>query len=169
MEPHAVIAALERNRAVFNAMLRDAPTELRTWRPRPDHWNLLEIVCHLHDEEREDFRARLRSVLEDPSKPLPMIDPQGWVNRRDYMGQDFDAKLEDFLAERDESIRWLRSLEDPAWDNAHQHPKFGPVRARLFLVNWLAHDQLHMRQITKVSYLHLCATSVEPMDYAGEW
>lgn len=169
MDPAAVIAGLRRNRAVFNALLRDVPAELRTWRPRPDHWNLLEIVCHLYDEEREDFRARLRSVLEDPEKPLPPIDPQGWVTSRDYIAQDYDAKLDAFLAERDASLDWLEGLADPAWDNAYEHPKFGPVRARLFFVNWLAHDQLHIRQIVKVNHLHLRQHAGETLDYAGEW
>jgi len=39
-----------------------SPSEARV-RPAPDAWSLLEVVCHLHDEEREDFRPRLDVVL----------------------------------------------------------------------------------------------------------
>ena len=30
------------------------------------------------------------------------------------------------------------------------HPKAGPLSARLLLANWLAHDQLHVRQMLRV-------------------
>lgn len=85
---------LAQHQALFQALLRDVPDELRHWKPAPDKWCLLEIVCHLYDEEREDFRARLRHVLETPDEPLPSIDPVGWVTQRDYLAQDYDQKKE---------------------------------------------------------------------------
>lgn len=169
MDISFVIDQLEANGPVFDAMLRPVPEMLRQWRPRPDHWCLLEIVCHLYDEERDDFAARLRSVLTDPSAPLPRTDPQAWLTERRYMGQDYGTMLDGFLAERRETVRWLRGLEDPKWTNAFQHPTYGPLTARMFLVNWLAHDLLHIRQITKVKFLYLQAESGEPLEYAGTW
>ena len=77
--------------------------------------------------------------------------------------------LERFLNEREESIQWLETLTNPPWDNAHLHPKLGPMSASLFLNNWLAHDYLHIRQITKLKYDRLKAISGENLDYAGNW
>jgi len=169
MEISAIVSHLESNRATFDALLRNTPASLQLWRPHAEHWCLLEIICHLYDEEREDFRARLRSVLEDPSGALPPVDPQNWVKSRNYLEQDFVAKLDAFQSERQASVRWLKSLEAPAWENAYSHPKFGPLSARMFLTNWLAHDYLHIRQITRLKYQYLQATSGVPLDYAGTW
>lgn len=47
-------------------------------------WSLVEVYCHLYDEEREDFRIRVMQTLLNPELPLPSIDPQGWVSARQY-------------------------------------------------------------------------------------
>ena len=47
------------------------------------------IICHLQDEEREDFREHLDLILHRQSEDWHMIDPQGWVVERKYNEQDF--------------------------------------------------------------------------------
>lgn len=169
MDHLQIAAALEANRAVFADLLSGLGREQYQWKPGPDAWCLLEVLCHLYDEEREDFRARCRQVLENPEAALPKIDPVGWVQSRNYLAQDYEKKLAGFLAEREASIRWLRSLRNPAWENTYHHPKFGPMQARLFLVNWPAHDYLHFRQITRLKFGYLKEQSELPLDYAGTW
>ncbi|RME07243.1 MAG: DinB family protein, partial [Bacteroidetes bacterium] len=131
---------LLRNGKFFRAILEGTPAEKRRWKPRPESWSLLEIVCHLRDEEREDFRARIRHILEGTPGPLPPIDPEGWVSERNYAGQDFDTALREFLTERSRSVEWLEVLGEVDWSAHYVHPKFGKLSARLFLHNWLAHD-----------------------------
>ena len=58
--------------------------EQSRWKPGPDSWSILEVVNHLYDEEREDFRARLDHVLHRAGQPWPAIDPQGWVTAGKY-------------------------------------------------------------------------------------
>ncbi len=160
---------LDRNGASFKAWLSNLPTPLQSWRPAPEKWNLLEIVCHLRDEEREDFRARIRHILEAVPGPLPPIDPEGWVKERHYDGQDFDGVLREFLAERSHSVEWLEGLGEVDWSAHYVHPKFGKLSARLFLHNWLAHDYLHIRQIVRLQYQYLKSQSGESLRYAGRW
>jgi len=169
MDLQNIVGELERNKEVFRSLLDGLTKEVYLWRPLPEKWNLLEIICHLYDEEREDFRARVKSVLEDPQQPLTPIDPQGWVTERNYMGTDFNEMLNKFSEERDQSVQWLRSLESPQWNNAYQHPKFGPMTAELFLTNWLAHDFLHIRQILRLKFEYLRKQTDEPLTYAGSW
>ena len=85
------------------------------------------------------------------------------------MGQDYSKKLNEFLEERDQSVNWLRSLVNPKWDNAYEHPKFGKMTAKMFLANWLAHDYLHIRQILNVKFEYLKKDSGETLIYAGGW
>ncbi|MEM8908970.1 MAG: DinB family protein [Bacteroidota bacterium] len=169
MEIPKIIDQLEQNRLVFQQLLQAPAPELIRWKPQSNKWCLLEIVAHLHDEEVEDFRTRTRYTLEQPQISPPPIDPEGWVQARNYIGQDYSSKLATFLEERQQSVRWLRQLEHPQWDNAHQHPKLGPLSARFYLDNWLAHDYLHFRQIIQLKIAYLEAHSQEDLSYAGGW
>lgn len=167
--PAFIIEELARNRTVFAGLLQDCPAVLRTWKSSEEAWSLLEIVCHLHDEEREDFRQRVRLVLEDPSQSLPPFNPLEWVSTRDYARQDYQTKLSAFLTERDQSIQWLLSLQSPQWDNTYQHASLGPMSAGLFLANWLAHDQQHIRQINRLKRQFLQEQTGMDLRYAGNW
>jgi hypothetical protein len=163
------IQELKQNKAVFKTLLMGVSEKECRWKPTPDKWCLLEIVCHLFDEEREDFRARVRSTLEDASNEWPMIDPPAWVSERNYMGQDYNEKLIAFLEERAVSLTWLDGLQSPNWNATYAHPKVGPVPAIRLLSNWVAHDYLHLRQIIRLKYEYLEAFCNEPLDYAGKW
>ncbi len=165
----AITSHLELNKNVFKSLFHGLTNEEILWRPQSEKWCLLEIVCHLYDEEREDFRARIKHTLEIPGDPLPAIDPQGWVNERRYMERDFNEMVTLFLQERSASIDWLKSLESPSWQNVHVHPKFGELSAEMFLSNWLAHDYLHFRQITFTKYQYLTTNYKTRFDYAGNW
>ncbi len=128
--------------------------ELR-WRPSPERWSMLEVLVHLWDEEKEDFRPRLASTLEDPARDWPPIDPEGWVRERRYYRRDLAEALDGFRAERAASLAWLRSLESPDWDSAHEHGDLGVLRAGDLLAAWTAHDVLHIRQVAnlRIEYL----------------
>lgn len=169
MKPDFFIHEFSGNRDLFEHLLAGTGPEERLWKQAPEKWCLLEILCHLYDEEREDFRARIQHVFTQPDQPLPPIAPEDWVTERKYTDQDFDLMLKKFLQERDASINWLRSLQDPPWDNAYIHPEFGEMKAKMFLANWLAHDYLHIRQITKLKYDYLKYLSGEDLNYAGNW
>ncbi|MCB9184115.1 MAG: DinB family protein [Flavobacteriales bacterium] len=169
MDHAHLIHQLDRHAAVFEALFHGLTAAEARWKPAPEKWGLLEVVCHLRDEEREDFRARVNHILSTPEAPMPAINPVEWVTSRRYAEQDLSAVLKDFLAERRASVAWLRGLNDAPWTQAYQHPKVGPVRAQLILVNWVAHDLLHIRQINALRYGWLQSVSTEPLDYAGTW
>jgi len=169
MQHQFIINELERHAQVFQETLRNILPEMHTWKPAPEKWNLLEIVCHLYDEEREDFRARVKHILLQPDQPMPSIDPVDWVSSRQYALQNYEAKISDFVAERQASVAWLRSLSKAAWQNIYQHPTLGPMSAEMILTNWLAHDYLHIRQITGTKYQYLKHHSTANLNYAGNW
>lgn len=98
------------------------------WRPAADSWSILEVVNHLYDEEREDFRVRLDIILHRPADTWPAIDPQGWVGKRKYNERDIEKSLQNFLSERRASLEWLRGVSSPAWETEYQ-ALFGPIRA----------------------------------------
>ena len=164
-----IIEQLQQNKDVFSNLLKDVNIDLQFWKQSLEKWCLLEIVCHLYDEECEDFEFRTQWVLEKPSKTPPPFNPVIWVKERNYIGQDYNQALNKFIEKRERSIIWLKSLEKPKWDNYYVHPKKGKLTAKFFLTNWLAHDYLHIRQIIKLKFDYLEHQSGEMVDYAGIW
>jgi len=169
MTPEKIYDELNRNKNIFQNLLSNVPEESILWTQNPEKWCLLEVVCHLHDEEKEDFRTRVKCVLEDPETPPPSFDPLIWVKERNYIDQNYDLVLSNFLHEREVSVQWLRAIKDPEWSNTYLHPKLGPMSAYLFLTNWLAHDYLHIRQIIRLKFDYLMEKSGESLQYAGNW
>lgn len=169
MAPEKIFDELHRNKNVFHELLCNIPKEITLWSQTPEKWCLMEVVCHLYDEEREDFRTRVKCVLEDPETPPPSFDPLIWVKERNYKDQIYDHVLSNFLKEREASVQWLRTIQNPKWSNTYLHPKLGPMSAYLFLTNWLAHDYLHIRQIIRLKFDYLKEKSGEVLNYAGNW
>lgn len=146
------------------------PAEAR-FKPPSGAWSILEVVRHLGDEEVEDFRARLRFILDRAAGAWLPIDPVGWATARRYNEADLAESVARFVRERRGSVAWLRSLPPGTdWSLAYAHPKFGPIRAGDLLGGWAAHDALHLRQIAKRLY-ELAAVDAPEFKtiYAGEW
>lgn len=163
------VSSLARFPAVLEALVDKLDEE--TWRFKPDlqTWSIVEVVCHLRDEEIEDFRLRLRMTLEDPQKPWPPIDPPRAATERNYREADPQEALQVFLRERTVSLEWLRSLDSPNWEQAYHHPSIGVISASRLLGSWVAHDLLHLRQITKRLFECTQTAAEHSLDYAGEW
>src|SRR5574337_1263718 len=137
------------------ALARNVSDAQAHWKPAPEEWSILEVICHLYDEEREDFRTRVRLTLESPEADWPPINPGGWVTERGYNQRDLGASLEAFLSERRKSLEWLRGLQNPNWELAHRHPRIGAMTAGEVLAAWVAHDHLHIRQLNQLHWQYL--------------
>lgn len=170
MHADALIAQLARTPRALEAIVSGLPPDEARHRPSEGSWSVLEIIAHLLDEEREDFRPRLDLLLRQPGTLGPPIDPQGWVLSRRYNERDLEETLRDFLAERERSLQWLHSLESPRWENELSHPLLGTLRAGDILASWAAHDLLHLRQVTHRLWSRVNDLG-RPFEtgYAGAW
>lgn len=170
MKKEGIVARLEANRGVVRTLCDGVTQDDAAWRPAPGRWSLLEIINHLADEEREDFRLRIDFTLHRPGETWPGIDPPAWVEERKYAERDFGESIEDWSREREKSIAWLRRLEPPDWEPVYEHPKLGPIRAGDLLASWLAHDLLHIRQMTRLHFDRIREVADRfSTGYAGVW
>jgi hypothetical protein len=170
MNAEKLIESLDRFRRMVTEVVRDVSQDDARWKPPDGAWSILEVVSHLADEEEFDFGARLKLTLADPNQEWPLIDPEGWARERRYNEGRLDQAVARFVSLREQSLRWLRSLDSPDWNRTHEHPKFGPFRAGDLLAAWAAHDWLHLRQIAKRLYQIAGRDAGEySTRYAGEW
>ncbi len=169
--PAAIIDRLERFIETFPAIVSAFHPDDIAWKPDSESWSVLEIVCHMADEEAEDFPVRVFLTLNDPSLDWPPIDPEGWAISRDYLAQDHQTELSRWITLRKQNIKALRALKNPDWSSTKTHYQFGPMVAIDLLAAWSAHDALHLRQLAK--RLHQLASRDAGHDsttrYAGDW
>lgn len=163
------IAKLTGHEAAIAGLAADVDGDAARWRPAPDAWSMVEVICHLLDEEREDFRVRLDLTLHHPEQEWPPIDPRGWVTARAYQERSIAEMLPAWRAERQRSIAWLRGLASPDLSTARRDGDFVMAAGDL-LAAWVAHDVLHMRQLVELRY-GLVRELAAPyaVDYAGDW
>ena len=169
MDASILIRQLEIDAERIRSLAAGVSDEQARWKPEASAWSMLEMICHLHDEEKLDFRVRIDTILHHPGEGPPDIDPEGWVQAHGYNQRDLQTELEGFLAEREKSITWLKGLEAPDWEAVYK-ADWGSITTGEIFAGWLAHDLLHMRQLLELHWAYtkqLCAPY--SMEYGGEW
>ncbi len=169
MTTQELIEKLAANSPVFEVLCKGTSLEQWRWKADDKTWSMLEVMHHLLDEERDDFRKRLDLTLHSQGEEWPPIDPVRWAVERKYNRREPELVLSMFHEERSRSIQWLNSLKNPDWSAFYNHPQAGVMNARRILANWLAHDYLHIRQLARLKWLYL-SKGVHPLDlsYAGK-
>jgi hypothetical protein len=173
-DPARLLAAAEKALAHLPRAIAALAGDLdpATWRarPAPDKWAPLEIICHLRDEETEDFGARMRVVLAGGGHFAP-IRPAEWVSERDYIRDDPEAALAAFTRLRRGSLDLLAAIESPPARllTTGESPGGLVLSGLDILAAWVAHDELHIRQLAG-TLARLWAIEWAPLraDYAGE-
>jgi hypothetical protein len=170
MDFASLVSQMTQHAHTIRSLTRGISTEQSRWKPNADGWSILEVINHLYDEERQDFRVRLDIILHRPEEPFPPISPQLWVTERAYNMRDLETSMNNFLAERDNSLSWLNGLESTNWEASVSAPWGGELKAGDMFAAWVAHDVLHLRQLVELHY-ELVKADAHPYDvgYAGDW
>ena len=154
---------------IIRALIANISQEDAQVKPAPESWSILEVICHLYDEEREDFREHLGFILHRQNEEWHQIDPQDWVTSRRYNEQDFIEMQVKFFEERKKSLDWLIDLANADWDITYTS-EYGSVPAGEMFACWIAHDNLHIRQLVELKRLQIeKKTQPYAIGYAGDW
>ncbi len=152
---------------VLDALLKDL--DAAAWRARPAlaEWAPVEIVCHLRDEEVEDFGARIRVILDGGASFAP-IDPERWATERRYLDDDGPRALAAFRERRAASLSSLVAIAPARLAAAVAHARTGQLSGLDLLAAWVEHDRLHLTQLG-AALARAWATRWAPLrtEYAG--
>ncbi|MGH7326457.1 MAG: DinB family protein [Candidatus Rokuibacteriota bacterium] len=170
-DPASVLATtrqeLARLPALLDGLLGDLDATGWQTRPAPAEWSPIEIVCHLRDEETEDFGARVRVVVEGGSRFVP-IDPERWAEERRYRGADPHQAMTALRERRAASLAFLEKIAPERLAAVVEHTQAGPLSGLDLLVAWVTHDRLHLAQLAG-TLARLWAERWSPLraEYAG--
>jgi hypothetical protein len=163
------IRELQNSTEMIRALISGITPEAARLKPSSESWSILEVLCHLYDEEREDFREHLDFILHRQNEEWHAIDTERWVKKRKYNEQNFAEMQEKFFIERDKSIAWLNGLVTPDWDKTYT-TEYRTISAGEMFACWVAHDNLHIRQLVELRRTWLeNITNPYDLEYAGDW
>jgi hypothetical protein len=145
-----LLSEARRELARLPQLLSDLLGDLEEWsastRPAPDEWAPVEVLCHLRDEETEDFGARLRAVVNGATEFSP-IEPERWVEERRYRPSVLGDVLRELSARRATNLDFLASLAPEQLLAAVPHRRLGQLSGLDLLAAWVTHDRLHLTQL----------------------
>lgn len=137
---------LARLPATLRALLDGLDVALWRERPLAAEWSPLEIVCHLRDEEVEDFGARVRVVVAGGDRFAP-IDPERWAADRRYRDAEPTAALAALCERRAATVEFLATVPPDRLHATVTQPGTGTLSGLDLLVAWVTHDRLHLAQL----------------------
>jgi hypothetical protein len=168
MKDEVLREELRANADRIAALVGNVASDQSRWRPSAGDWSVREVVAHLHDEERQDFRLFLPRLLA-LERPLPPgLAEQG--DRPPGNERELEASLAGFLDQRARSVAWLETLGEQDWDTTGDLPWGAMMPAGDMLASWVVHDLLHTRQLVELLHAHVVREAA-PFDpaHAGEW
>jgi len=169
MEFEILYQELTNSTDMIRTLLEGLTQEETQHKPSSDSWSVLEVLCHFYDEEREDFREHLDFILNRQNEQWHLINPDAWVMERKYNEQNFNIMRDKFFGEREKSLRWLKGISNANWEKS-QESEFGSMSAGDMFTSWVAHDNLHIRQLVELRRARI-EKITQPYDikYAGDW
>jgi hypothetical protein len=163
-----IVCQLTANAETIRVLVQAVSDGQAQWQPTEETWSIAQVMEHLYNEERIDFRQHLQEMLSDPPQPWGLLGGQ-------YVAVACcHEALGRFLDEREASVAWLQALQSPDWDVQSQI-SFGPqaettitLSAGDVLVSWVDHDLAHLRQIIKLLHAwHEQQVAPYSVQYAG--
>jgi len=137
---------LARLPAVLEALLAGLDDAGACARPAAGEWSPVEILCHLRDEETEDFGARLRVIVGAAGEFAP-IDPERWAEERRYREASLPDVLEALRVRRQASLGLLASVSPDTPKGSRSHKQLGSLSGQDILAAWVVHDRIHLAQL----------------------
>jgi hypothetical protein len=104
---HDVIRQMTVNAQAIRSLMKTLSSEQANWKPDIETWSMTQVMDHVCNEERVDFRAHLKELFSTPRLAWGGLGEK-WKNV-----DDCQKALKGFLAEREASLAWLKNCNPP--------------------------------------------------------
>ncbi len=145
------IEVLKRTPIVLETLLSELSDDWIHCNEGPGTWSPFQVVGHLVVNEETNFPVRVRAILSNrESISLSRISITSHLER--FAAVPLSEQFILFKELRAQSVALVASLPISVEDLSRTaiHPEVGTVQLRHVLATWVAHDLVHIGQITRV-------------------
>jgi hypothetical protein len=145
------------------ALLAEAPTRIAAITdglaptilhipPNPGEWSANDVLAHLRS--CADVWGNCIEVILAQDKPtIRAVNPRTWIEKTDYLKQEFQHSLKTFTTQRTDLLAILEPLAPEAWSRAAIVTGAGKTLIRTVhsYADWLVtHERPHIKQIERI-------------------
>jgi DinB family protein len=105
------------------------------------------LITRRTEEDKRDFVGRIEMMLDQAEPQFGLNDQDAVAQQRQDCDKDMRELLDEFVAVRQASARFVEQLSTPDLERTGVHPKIGLIRVRELLHEWLYHDLNHAKQV----------------------
>ena len=146
----SILSILSSTPAVLRGLSRKVDSSLWSLPSDSGEWTFTELICHLRDTEREIHQIQIKLLKENSEPFIPRPDTGIWANQRNYLQEDGEAALREYITARRETLNLIKSFDPADWSRKARHAIFGPT-AFLEVIGFIAdHDRLHVQQAWRI-------------------
>ena len=127
------------------------PAQLRT-APNPEEWSANEVLAHLRSCA-DVWGSCIATILSEDRPTIRAVNPRTWIEKTDYLEQEFSSSLHAFTAQRSALLAVLEPLAPEDWTRTATVTGAGKAleRSVQFYAQWLAtHERPHIKQIDRI-------------------
>ncbi len=144
-----LVERLNANTSALRDELSALPEAVLSHRPAAGEWSIKEVCGHLCDVSQVLHQRLYRMIkLEEPR--LQPYDAEALARERDAQATPIGALLDEFSAQRAETVEMLADLVHWNWARQGRHPTRGRVSIRQQVELWLQHEDEHLAQIQRL-------------------
>jgi hypothetical protein len=127
------------------------PAQLHT-SPTPGEWSVNDVLAHLR-ACADVWGDCIVAIISQDRPTLRAVNPKTWIEKTDYLEQEFQLSLHAFTTQRADLLAVLKPLAPEDWSRTATVTGAGTVLERtvLFYGRWLAgHERAHLKQIQRI-------------------
>jgi hypothetical protein len=109
-------------------------------------WSVKDVVGHLCDHSHV-IHKRLSMMINLEEPRLVPYDQEALARERNANSTSREALLDEFAAQRADTVDMLVDLVHWNWSRTGHHPNYGRISIRQQVDRWIAHEEQHVAQI----------------------
>ena len=127
------------------------PSQLRA-APAPGEWSANDVLAHLRSCA-DVWGNCIKVIIAGEATTIRAMNPRTWIDKTDYLEQEFRPSLRAFSVQRTELLAVLEALPSEGWSRAATVTGAGKplVRTVHSYTQWMAtHERPHIKQIERI-------------------
>jgi hypothetical protein len=121
--------------------------------PVPGEWSANEVLAHLRSCA-DVWGDCMTTILQQDRPTIRAVNPRTWIERTDYLEQEFRSSLQAFTVQRSALLKLLGPLPPEGWSRSATVTGAGKALERTVYsyADWMAeHERPHLKQIKRMA------------------